>query len=83
MKKARTGLIVETMEAASAAGVTHAARAATVRHGACTVTTVKIESDDDAKLLRGKREHMLRLKRTGYIGLPTMILNQLLRCLPI
>ena len=55
MKKARTGFIVETMEAASAAGVTHAARAATVRHGACTVTTVKIESDDDAKLFEREK----------------------------
>lgn len=55
MKKLRTGLLLETIEAASAANVAYAARADKVRHGACTVTTVKIDSDKDSELFEREK----------------------------
>lgn len=55
MKKLRTGLLLETIEAASAANVAYAARADKVRRGACTVTTVKIDSDKDSELFEREK----------------------------
>lgn len=55
MKKLRTGLLLETIEAANAANVAHAARADKVRHGACTVTTVKIDNDRDSELFEREK----------------------------
>lgn len=51
MDKMRTGLLVETMESAEMTGVSHSARAKTERESACTVTTVKITTDADARAL--------------------------------
>lgn len=48
MEKIRTGLILESIEAADAAKVSHSTYAQTKKHDACTVTTVKLDDDKDA-----------------------------------
>lgn len=45
----RTGLVLESIEAANAAKLKHGAKTEKVKHDACTVTTVKLENDNDAK----------------------------------
>ena len=49
MEKIRTGLVLETMESANASGISHKARVITDKKDACTVTTVIIDNDADAK----------------------------------
>lgn len=51
MKKIRTGLAAESIEFAKAGGISHSAKTKTVKEKACTVTTVIIDNEEDAKIL--------------------------------
>lgn len=55
MKKLRTGLLLESLEAAKTARAAHTAKAEIVKHGACTVTKVKVDNDDDARLFEREK----------------------------
>ena len=55
MPNKKTELILESVETAKLQGTTHKAKTNVVREKACTVTTVEIKTDEDAKKLSRKK----------------------------